>query len=133
MTVAWLVTDLSGKPLIRYGMGNFGRPELLLFEHFHLEYLGFEDRGEGVKLPRRWRGILDGEDGCLEYEVNALGQDYDPTRQPDSFLMPNLLLHCEGQLKTSEGGTCDLVGVGLPEYHVAHRGPLDSIPERHSK
>lgn len=128
-TLSWFVTDLSGETWLNYGMGNFDRSRLLLFEKFEIEYLEFESRGEGIELPRRWKGTLSGEDGCLEYEVEALGQEYDPDKPHRSFLMPSLLLNCKGVLTTPGGDRRSLKGMGLPEYHVAHRGPLDTAPD----
>jgi hypothetical protein len=132
-TLSWLVTGLAGDTVFKYGMGNFGRPELLLFEDLDIEYLDFESREEGVELPRRWKAILSGEDGRLEYEVEGLGQKYDPTTPNESFLMPSLILSCRGTLTTPDGEERTLKGVGLPEYHVAHRGPLELDSEDQSK
>jgi hypothetical protein len=133
VTVSWFVTDLTGETVLSYGMGNFGRPELLLFEDFDIDYLDFESREADIELPRRWRATLSGEDGRLEYEVKALGQEYDPSRPQDSFLMPNPILSCNGRLTTPDGEALKLTGVGLPEYHVAHLGPLDLNSDRQSK
>jgi hypothetical protein len=131
--LSWLVTDLSGEKILNYGMGNFHRSELLLFEHFQIEYLEFESRGEGGMLPRRWKATLSGEDGRLDYEVEALGQKYDSSKPHESFLMPSPVLSCKGGLTTTEGEQLMLKGIGLPEYHVAHRGPLDASSVRQSK
>jgi hypothetical protein len=65
--------------------------------------------------------------------VKALGQEYDPDKPHESFLMPCLILSCKGVLTTPEGEQRTLKGMGLPEYHVAHRGPLDGSPLYHDK
>jgi len=132
-TLSWLVTDLAGETVLNYGMGNIGQSELLLFEDFDIEYLEFEGRGEGIHLPRKWRAVLSGEDGRLDYQVEALGQEFDPGNPRESFLLPSLILSCRGTLTTPHGDELTLKGMGLPEYHVAHLGPLDLDSDRQSK
>jgi hypothetical protein len=123
-TVSWLVSDRDGQPTIAYGMGSLGQGQsnLSLFEHFELEYLEFEERGQGRRMPRKWRGTLSGEDGHLVYTVNAIGQRYDAAILGSSRC-PTLLMQCDAHF-TDGNGVRQLAGIGLPEYHVAHFDPL---------
>jgi hypothetical protein len=113
-SVAWQIVYGDGSVYVAEGVTTI--PD---GTHKHFDSCKFEvtekffDKATGHEVPRKWRVVLKGDFGTMEYEATGFG---------DIWL--NMYVEAEGEYRSSDGQTLALKGKGVSEFAMDRYNPV---------